>query len=304
MGPSLLCLGAIFPIILRLAETFGGTTGKVVGKMASINTWSAAACAFTAGFFLLDQFGLWNSIYLIALLYGVVSIYLLIRLLGIFGKQSFGFSTIALCLLIVVTLVIVNSKKLPKVHLDFVQDKQTVLDTFEGSAATVAVIERQGRISDRYMVMNNTYILGGSYDRDYVAFQGSLPLTLHENPKNVFFLGMGTGISVAGALPFPLETITVTELVPEVITASETHFAPYLDGLFSDPRVQILAEDGRNYLYGTDKKFDVIIGDLFLPWKAGTSNLYSLAHFQTIRNSLTENGLVYAVVTPWPDHIQ
>jgi spermidine synthase len=164
-----------------------------------------------------------------------------------------------------------------------------VLDTFEGSAATVAVIERQGRISDRYMVMNNTYIRGGSYDRDYAAFQGSLPLTLHENPKNVFFLGMGIGISVAGALPFPLESITVTELAPEVITASETHFAPYLDGLFPNPRVQILAEDGRNYLYGTDQSFDVIIGGLFLPWKAGTSNLYSLEHFQTIRNSLNQS---------------
>ncbi len=139
--------------------------------------------------------------------------------------------------------------------------------------------------------MNNTYILGGSHDRNFEALQGSLPLLLHENPKNVFFLGMGTGISAAGALPFPLETITVTELVPEVITASETYFAPYLDGLFSDPRVQILAEDGRNYLYGTDQSFDVIIGDLFLPWKAGTSNLYSLEHFQTIRDSLTEDGI-------------
>ena len=41
---------------------------------------------------------------------------------------------------------------------------------------------------------------------DYVALQGSLPLMLHENPQNIFFLGMGTGISVAGALPFSLET--------------------------------------------------------------------------------------------------
>lgn len=298
MGPPLLCLGSIFPIILRLAEPFGGATGNTVGEMAAVNTWGAAAGALTAGFFLLDQFGLWHSIYFIALLYGVVSIYLLIRLLAIFGVRALRFSTVALSLLIATTLVVVNSKKLPMVHLDFVQDKQIVLDTFEGSAATVAVIEREGRISDRYMVMNNTYILGGSYDRDYVALQGSLPLMLHENPKNVFFLGMGTGISVAGALPFPLETITVTELVPEVISASEIYFAPYLDGLFSDPRVNIFAEDGRNYLYATDQNFDVIIGDLFLPWKAGTSNLYSLEHFQTIRNSLTQDGIFMQWLPP------
>ena len=291
MGPPLLCLGTIFPIILRLAEPFGGATGKTVGNMVAINTLGAAAGALTAGFFLLDQLGLWNSIYFIALLYGIVSIYLLIRLLRILGNQSYRFSAAALSLLIATTLLIGNSRELPKVHLGFVQDKQSVLKTWEGSAATVAVIERQGRVSEHYMVMNNTYILGGSHDRGFEVLQGSLPLSLHDDPKNVFFLGMGTGISAAGALPFSLETIIVTELVPEVITASKTYFAPYLDGLFSDSRVQILAEDGRNYLYGTDQSFDVIIADLFLPWKAGISNLYSLEHFQTIRDSLTDDGI-------------
>ncbi len=145
MGPPLLCLGTIFPIILRLAEPFGGATGKTVGNMVAINTWGAAAGALTAGFFLLDQLGLWNSIYFIALLYGVVSIYLLIRLLRILGKQSFRFAAVALSLLIATTLLVGNSKELPMVHLGFAQDKQSVLETWEGSAATVAVIERQGR---------------------------------------------------------------------------------------------------------------------------------------------------------------
>ncbi len=291
MGPPLLCLGTIFPIILRLSEPFGGATGKTVGNMVAINTWGAAAGALTAGFFLLNQLGLWNSIYFIALLYGIVSIYLMIRLWRILGNQSLRFSAVVLSLLIATTLLVGNSKELPMVHLSFVHDKQIVLETWEGSAATVAVIERQGRVSEHYMVMNNTYILGGSHDRGFEVLLGSLPLSLHENPKRVFFLGMGTGIGASGALPFSLESITVTELVPEVITASETHFAPYLNGLFFDPRVQIMAEDGRNFLYGTDQSFDVIIGDLFLPWKAGTSNLYSLEHFQTIRDSLTEDGI-------------
>lgn len=297
IGPPLLCLGGIFPIILRLAEPFGGTTGKTVGEMVAANTWGSAAGALIAGFFLLDQFGLWNSIYFIALLYGVVSVYLLIRLAD-FDKRALRFSTIAVSLLIATTLVAINLKKIPMVHLGFVHDKQIVLDTFEGSAATVAVIERHGRLSDRYMVMNNTYILSGVYESNYLALQGSLPLMLHKNPKNVFFLGMGTGFSAAGALPFPLETITVAEIVPEVILASKIHFTPYLGGLFSDPRVKILAEDGRNYLYATEQSFDVIIGDLFLPWKAGTSNLYSLEHFQTIRDRLTQDGLFMQWLPP------
>lgn len=53
--------------------------------MAAVNTWGAAA-GVIAGMLMLDQFGLWNSIYLIASLYGVVSVYLLIRLMTISGK--------------------------------------------------------------------------------------------------------------------------------------------------------------------------------------------------------------------------
>ena len=119
MGPPLLCLGSIFPIILRLAESYGGATGKTVGEMAAVNTWGAAAGALTAGFFLLDPLGLWNSIYVIALLYGAVSIYLLIRLLVVIGKRTLRFSAVALSLLIAATLTVINAKKLPVVHLDF-----------------------------------------------------------------------------------------------------------------------------------------------------------------------------------------
>lgn len=90
----------------------------------------------------------------------------------------------------------------------------------------------------------------------------------------------------------------MTVLVPEVISASEIHFTPYLNGLFANPRVKILAEDGRNYLYGTEQSIDVINGALFLPWKAGTSNLYSLEHFQTIRNSLTQDGIFMQWLSP------
>ena len=31
----------------------------------------------------------------------------------------------------------------------------------------------------------------------------------------------------------------------------------------------MVAEDGRNYLLGTSERFDVIVADLFMPWKAG-----------------------------------
>ena len=52
-----------------------------------------------------------------------------------------------------------------------------------------------------------------------------------------------------------------------------------------------MAEDGRNYLLGTSERFDVIVADLFMPWKAGVGSLYSLEHYEVARDRLKDGGL-------------
>jgi spermidine synthase len=59
----------------------------------------------------------------------------------------------------------------------------------------------------------------------------------------------------------------------------------YTNGLFSDPRAKVIVEDGRNHLMATDKKFDMINADLFIPYHRGTGSLYSLEHYQSAKNA-------------------
>jgi spermidine synthase len=61
--------------------------------------------------------------------------------------------------------------------------------------------------------------------------------------------------------------------------------------LFSDERVEIVAEDGRNYLQSTSEKFDVIVADLFFPWRRGAGFLWTREHFQGVRSRLQDGGL-------------
>jgi spermidine synthase len=85
--------------------------------------------------------------------------------------------------------------------------------------------------------------------------------------------------------------VVVTEIVPEVVEAARTHFSPFTNHLFEDRRAQVVAEDGRNYLLGSEERFDVIVADLFMPWKAGTGTLYSLEHFAAARERLNDGGI-------------
>ena len=79
------------------------------------------------------------------------------------------------------------------------------------------------------------------------------------------------------------------ELGADVVEAARTYFEPYVHGLFEDPRASVVAEDGRNYLLGTSERFDVIVADLFMPWKAGVGSLYSLEHYEVARDRLKDS---------------
>jgi spermidine synthase len=196
-------------------------------------------------------------------------------------------------------LLTLDPSRLPLLNAD--RERERVHQVWQGSAATVAVVEQRpaqesAAEQDRNpaslrIKVNNHYSLGGTQSRQWESWQSHLPLFLHPSPRSVFYLGMGTGISAGAALEHPVERLVVTEIIPEVVEASRQYFRPYVNGLFDDPRVEVLPEDGRNHLRGTHARFDLIVADLFLPWKAGTAMLYTREHYRTARDRLERGGL-------------
>jgi spermidine synthase len=121
------------------------------------------------------------------------------------------------------------------------------------------------------------------------ANQARLPLLLHGQPHTVLFLGLGTGISVSGSLPFPDLQRSAVELSQGAIDAATRWFEPANHGVMN--QTLVARDDARHFLSATPEQFDVIIGDVFHPDLAGLSSLLSLQQFQRARNRLNENGL-------------
>lgn len=119
--------------------------------------------------------------------------------------------------------------------------------------------------------------------------QARLPLLLHEHPHTVLFLGLGTGISVAGSLPFPDLQRNAVELSQGSINSAERWFAPLNHGVLRQTKVD--RDDARHFLSATQNKYDVIIGDVFHPDLVGLSSLLSVQQFQRAKNCLNNNGL-------------
>ena len=165
----------------------------------------------------------------------------------------------------------------------------------EGSDATVAVVRKKDVLRIK---VNNFYALGNTNAAMNERMQAHLPLIIHPEPKRVFFLGLGTGITAGGALQIEeIEHVTVAELLPSVIDAARDFFGPWLNGLFDDDRVRIVAEDGRNFLTATRDTYDVIVADLFMPWRIGVGGLYTVEHYAASLEKL-EPGGIYAQWLP------
>lgn len=282
IGPPTVLLGTLFPYLMKVGEFWRLGAGRTVGDLVAVNTIGAIIGAVAAGFLLLEAFGLWRSIWLLAGIYPLTVIFLPARSLSRITLYR-GASLAGLAML----AVALGLGRLPLARSDAAEGESLVA-VREGSAATVAVVRRKSSLKIK---LNNYYSLGGTDAAKWEAWQAHLPLLLHPAPRSVFFLGMGTGITAGAALHHPVDRVVVTEIVPEIVEVARDHFAEHVNGLFEDPRVRIVTEDGRNYLRGTRERFDVVVADLFMPWKAGVGSLYTREHYRAARARLTPGGL-------------
>lgn len=270
-------MGAILPVLFRAVQGERRGPGPALGRLTAANSVGAIVGSLVAGFVLLDTLGLWWSIVALATAYAAMASF---ALAGRAGRWRTALAAL-------LPLGSLGAATIPLPTLRF-WGGQRVEWLRQGSSASVAVV-REG--DNLVLRMNNHYVLGDSRSRAVEQLQGHLPLLLHPAPRAVFFLGLGTGIMAGAALDHPVTRVVVAELVPEVVAASRARFEPYVNGLFRDPRATIVAEDGRSYLAGTAERYDVIVGDLFTPWHAGTGSLYTVEHFRTVRSRLRPGGV-------------
>jgi len=123
---------------------------------------------------------------------------------------------------------------------------------------------------------------------------GHLPMLLHKNPRNVFVLGTGSGMTLGAVSVHPsVEKITLAEIEPGVLGVAKTFG---IDNHYilarPDPRLEIVFNDGRNHLLTTKDKYDVITADPVHPWFSGSGYLYSSEYFRLASQKLNPGGII------------
>ncbi len=278
MGPPALLIGAVLPATWRAAIGRAEDAGALVGRLTSLNTFAGVAGSLAAGFVLIPRLGVSRSLLLLASLYAV---------LGVLALQKTGRSLVALGMAL--GFVGLASLRTWQIVPSMLQPGDRLVAIDEGEGATVTVTESQR--GERQLNVNSRYTLGSSHGTLVHRSQGELPLALHGNPRDVAFIGVATGMSVRSIQSHPsIERVVAIELLPGVTRLAEL-FREENGNVLHDPRVEVQLADGRNHLFGTDRRFDAIIGDLFVPWHAGTGYLYTVEHFRNVQEHLREGGV-------------
>ncbi|HEY6331632.1 MAG TPA: fused MFS/spermidine synthase, partial [Blastocatellia bacterium] len=173
--------------------------------------------------------------------------------------------------------------------LEFFSDKSQGETLFykEGITATVAV-QRQG--NGRVLKVNGKPDASTGGDLPTQILIGSLPLMVRDKTDNCLLIGLGSGITLGSIEQFPIKEVTCVELEPAVIEASH-----YFDDInhkpLGDPRLHLIANDGRNFIETTRQKFDVIVSEPSNPWLTGAASLFTLEYFRKGAARLTDDGV-------------
>lgn len=282
LGPPILVGGMLFPFLMVLASS------EIHSRLAwllSVNGIGGLVGAEVALRVLLPIQGVHVGLGLVGCLYAAVAILWVSS-----GARTGGGARLVLPLAALAACVLLIKGPLSDLRVFIEAPAFHVLDVTSSRDGSLAVVERDGM--GRGMIFDNQYLLGASGGKPEMQRQAHIPLLLHPDPQRVAFLGLGTGITGSGALQHgPVESVTSVEISPLVAHAAEEYFSELNDGFCRNGKVRILVDDARTFILSAENRFDVIIGDLFTPWRPGESRLCSLEQFQAAKRALRPHGV-------------
>ncbi len=289
-------MGATFPVAVKAWSERREDIGRNVGDIYSINTWGAVIGVIAAGFIFIPLFGLrWTNLFA-----GSINLLLAtLAFLSLPSRRLIGVAALVALVSIGFALLrpasgLAFSYGLADHHVDYADFKAT-------AAGFNMVFDKEsayGRVQvgvDRDLPSSLFLVNGGRYegstygDATTTRLLSYLPLAVHEKPDDVLVIGLGLGRTVnTAARDDRVKRVDNVEINPVVNEAVELYFFP---GLFDDPSVTAINDDGRHHVLVTDRKYDVIISQPSYPTSNGVSHLFTADFYRLAKKKLKRGGI-------------
>ncbi len=292
--PSAACIGATFPLAVRIVAPGAAAAGAASAQVYSWNTVGAILGSIGGAFFLLPELGFRGTI---ALGIGVNLLIAFAVALGTTESRPLRAAPVMAALLLSVLLPGDPWNVLRSSPLDRPAAPKTGDATFfaVGRGATVLVTEASPvswRLSSNGLPES---LVSSPNDAPASAetteLLGAIGPILRHEARSMLMIGLGGGVALE-AVPETIDTVDVIEIEEEVVDANRWLAAHRARDPLADPRVRLHVNDARSALALSDKRFDVIAAQPSHPWTGGAAHLYTSEFFELASQRLEEGGVL------------
>lgn len=125
----------------------------------------------------------------------------------------------------------------------------------------------------------------------YHEMLAHVPMVAHGAAKRVLIIGGGDGGMLREVCKHPIESVTQVEIDQAVVDMSIEFLPNHSAGAYSDPRLNLVIDDGIEFLKSTEETFDVIISDSTDPIGPGEV-LFSDTFYAHAKRCLNPDGIL------------
>ena len=287
--PPTLLMGMSFPFLQRAVQNSRAWIGRRVGWLQAANIFGATLGAICVGGLFLHRLGTTGTLRLLIALGGT---FLILRFRGRWIRAGLAAASV----FVVVWSIPSRNVLWGSLHG---APAENVVSAEDASGLSVLKNERADFLATTMVYTNG---LGQSWIPythvgNVHSLLGILPIMLHDDPKEIAVVGLGSGDTLynLGGRQETQEIVCIEIVAAEIEALRLLHNRrpyPGLENLFNDPRIRYVFRDGRTYIGSSSKKYDIIEADALRPTSAFAGNLYSYEYFELLRNRLKPGGLV------------
>jgi len=271
-------LGVVSPFAVRLALDDVSEAGAVAGRLYALSTLGSIAGTFVSAIVTIPLIGTQRT------MLGAAALLVLAGALMLGSRWQV--LTLGMTALLFIPAETIKATPGLVYETESAYQYIQVLERPDGSR----VLRLNEGVVNHSVWRPDTVLTGGEWDMFLVA-----PPLLDQPPKRMLVIGNagGTTARAYGAL-YPDVEIDGVEIDPKVTEVGRRFF-----GLGDNACLHVVTADGRPFLVGTDKRYDIIAIDAYhqpyIPFYLATEEFFRL-----VRDHLTPGGVVAANVAAVP----
>jgi len=287
-------MGMAFPLLCSAYVPSPGTAGRRVGALYALNTAGSVAGSLLPAFALIPLLGIQWSILLVSLLYSLVGLTLWVASAGMGGSSRRVVLAAGAAGAVIGIGILLPPDLCQRVALPTgpeMRRHRRIVYYREGRTST-EVILKDVVTGLKYMFMNGAVEVTTA-DPEMVSFKlmGALGPLLHPEPRDVLMICFGGGISSGVAAQYAeVHSVTAVDLEAGVVRGAGA-LSQANNRIVDDPKFQFVADDGRNFVLMSDRKWPIVVSDSLHPKSSDAWVLYTLEFYQTVRNALSRDGI-------------